>query len=38
MADVITKLAELINPEVMADMISAKIPKKIRVGALCKGG
>ena len=26
-----TKLAELINPEVMADMISAKVDKKIRV-------
>ena len=36
MADVITKLAELINPEVMADMISAKIPKKIRVAPFAK--
>lgn len=26
-----TKLAELINPEVMADMVSAKVEKKIRV-------
>lgn len=36
MADVITKLAELINPEVMADMISAKIPKKIRVAPFAR--
>ena len=36
MADVITKLAELIHPEVMADMISAKIPKKIRVAPFAK--
>lgn len=26
-----TKLANLINPEVMADMVSAKVEKKIRV-------
>ena len=31
MAENITKLANLINPEVMADMIRAKIEKKIRV-------
>lgn len=31
MADVVTKLASLINPEVMADMINAKLEKKIRV-------
>ena len=29
MSNLTTKLADLINPEVMADMISAKIPKKI---------
>lgn len=39
MADtILTKLADLIDPEVMADMISAKIPDKIRVGTFCKGG
>ena len=32
MADTnMTKLAQLIDPEVMADMISAKLPNKIRV-------
>lgn len=31
MAENTTKIANLINPEVMADMISAKIEKKIRV-------
>lgn len=31
MADTQTKLTDLINPEVMADMISAKIPNKIVV-------
>ena len=36
MADVITKLADLIDPEVMADMISAKIPAKIRVAPFAK--
>ena len=36
MADTITKLADLIDPEVMADMISAKIPKKIRVAPFAK--
>lgn len=36
MADIITKLADLIDPEVMADMISAKIPKKIRVAPFAK--
>lgn len=29
--DNVTKLAQLINPEVMADMVSAKVEKKIRV-------
>ena len=29
--DNVTKLANLINPEVMADMVSAKVEKKIRV-------
>lgn len=36
MADTITKIADLIDPEVMADMISAKIPKKIRVAPFAK--
>lgn len=36
MPDVITKLAQLIDPEVLADMISAKIPKKIRVAPIAK--
>ena len=37
MADnILTKLADLINPEVMADMISAKIPDKIRVAPFAK--
>lgn len=31
MPDVVTQLSSLINPEVMADMISAKVDKKIRV-------
>lgn len=35
-ADSITKIADLIDPEVMADMISAKIPKKIRVAPFAK--
>lgn len=35
-ADAITKIADLIDPEVMADMISAKIPKKIRVVPFAK--
>lgn len=35
-ADVITTLAKLVDPEVMADMISAKIPKKIRVAPFAK--
>lgn len=36
MADVITKIADMIDPEVMADMISAKIPSKIRVAPFAK--
>lgn len=36
MADVVTKLANLINPEVMADMISAKVDKKIRLTPYAK--
>ena len=31
MSDFITKLSELIDPEVMGDMVSARIPKKLRV-------
>lgn len=30
----ITKLAQMVNPEVMADMISAELPKKIKVSPL----
>lgn len=36
MADQITRIADLIDPEVMADMISAKIPKKIVVAPFAK--
>lgn len=36
MADIITMLADLINPEVMADMVSAKIPQKIIVAPFAK--
>ena len=36
MADTITKIADLIDPEVLSDMISAKIPKKIRVAPFAK--
>lgn len=32
----LTKLADMIDPEVMADMISAKIPQKIRVAPFAK--
>lgn len=31
-----TKLQDLINPQVMADMVSAKLPKKIRVAPIAK--
>lgn len=36
MANQTTKIADLINPEVMADMISAKVEKKIIVAPLAK--
>lgn len=36
MANDVTKLENLIDPEVMADMISAKLPKKIRVAPFAK--
>lgn len=36
MANTITKISDLIDPEVMADMISAKVPKKIRVAPFAK--
>ena len=36
MADTITKLSDLIDPEVMGDMVSAKIPKKLRVAPFAK--
>ena len=33
-ADVLTKLAAMIDPEVMADMISAELPKAIKFGGI----
>lgn len=36
MADSMTKLANLIDPEVMGDMVSARIPKKLRVAPFAK--
>ena len=36
MADIITKLSDLIDPEVMADMVSARVPKKMRVAPFAK--
>ena len=36
MANNITKITDLIDPEVMADMISAKVPKKIVVAPFAK--
>lgn len=36
MSNLTTKLADIINPEVMADMISAKIPSKIVVAPFAK--
>ena len=35
--DNVTKLAELINPEVMADIVSAKVDKKNENFKICKG-
>ena len=31
-----TKLANLVNPQVMADMISATLPKKIKFSPIAK--
>ena len=36
MASKVTKIENLIDPEVMSDMISAKLPKKIRVAPFAK--
>ena len=36
MAHTVTKISDLINPQVMADMISAKIPQKIVVAPFAK--
>lgn len=36
MASEVTKIENLIDPEVMSDMISAKLPKKIRVAPFAK--
>lgn len=36
MSNLTTKIADLINPEVMADMISAKVPKKMVVAPFAK--
>lgn len=36
MADVITKLSDLIDPQVMADMISAKLPSRLAVTPFAK--
>ena len=36
MADMTTKLADLIDPEVMGDIVSARIPKKLRVAPFAK--
>lgn len=36
MSRTVTKLAQMVNPEVMADMISAELPKKIKVTPLAK--
>lgn len=36
MSDFITKLSELIDPEVMGDMVSARIPKKLCVAPFAK--
>lgn len=36
MADIYTKLSDLIDPEVMGDVVSARIPKKLRVAPFAK--
>ena len=36
MSDFITKLSDMIDPEVMGDMVSARIPKKLRVAPFAK--
>lgn len=36
MADVLTKISDLIDPQVMGDVISARIPKKLRVAPFAK--
>lgn len=36
MANAQTKLANLVNPEVMAAMVSAKLPKKIKFSPIAK--
>jgi len=36
MADTYTKISDLIDPEVMGDMVSARIPKKLRVAPFAK--
>lgn len=36
MADTLTKITDLIDPEVMADMISGKVPNKIRITPFAK--
>ena len=36
MANLTTKLEDLINPEVMADMISAKVEEKLMVAPFAK--
>ena len=36
MADTYTKIADLIDPEVMGDMVSARIPKKLRVAPFAR--
>lgn len=36
MSRTVTKLAQMVNPQVMADMISAELPKKIKITPLAK--
>lgn len=31
-----TKIAQMVNPQVMADMIRAELPKKIKISPLAK--